>query len=418
MPVRWQIAWTLALVTTINYIDRAALSFAAPVMLPELGLSTTQYGLVASGFFWAYAIGQVVSGRLIDRYGTKRAYSAAVVVWNVASAAHALTRGFVSLLGFRIVLGLGEAANFPASVKAISEWFPARERSLATGVLLVGPGLGAIITPLLMTWLILTLGWRWAFFISGAIGIAWLFLWQRVYFPVESHPRISAAEKQLILAERGAGATDADAALPPLRIMVRSRAVLGLMLSRFSCDGAFYFFLTFLPLYFSTQRGLNLAQTALATLVPWVFADIGGLFGGWLGKRLVESGMSIGRARKTVIWIGAILVLPVTLGALVAESLVVAVGLISIALFAIQMKSSNLLVMPADLFRTRDVATVWGLFGALGSAGAAIFQAYAGWLIDNVSWTPVFVMVSMMHLVSALSVVLMIPRVEPMPAFR
>jgi len=418
MPVRWQIAWTLALVTTINYIDRAALSFAAPVMLPELGLSTTQYGLVASGFFWAYAIGQVVSGRLIDRYGTKRAYSAAVVVWNVASAAHALTRGFVSLLGFRIVLGLGEAANFPASVKAISEWFPARERSLATGVLLVGPGLGAIITPLLMTWLILTLGWRWAFFISGAIGIAWLFLWQRVYFPVESHPRISAAEKQLILAERGAGATDADAALPPLRIMVRSRAVLGLMLSRFSCDGAFYFFLTFLPLYFSTQRGLNLAQTALATLVPWVFADIGGLFGGWLGKRLVESGMSIGRARKTVIWIGAILVLPVTLGALVAESLVVAVGLISIALFAIQMKSSNLLVMPADLFRTRDVATVWGLFGALGSAGAAIFQAYAGWLIDNVSWTPVFVMVSMMHLVSALIVVLMIPRVEPMPAFR
>ncbi len=418
MPVRWQIAWTLALVTTINYIDRAALSFAAPVMLPELGLSTTQYGLVASGFFWAYAIGQVVSGRLIDRYGTKRAYSAAVVVWNVASAAHALTRGFVSLLGFRIVLGLGEAANFPASVKAISEWFPARERSLATGVLLVGPGLGAIITPLLMTWLILTLGWRWAFFISGAIGIAWLFLWQRVYFPVESHPRISAAEKQLILAERGAGATDADAALPPLRIMVRSRAVLGLMLSRFSCDGAFYFFLTFLPLYFSTQRGLNLAQTALATLVPWVFADIGGLFGGWLGKRLVESGMLIGRARKTVIWIGAILVLPVTLGALVAESLVVAVGLISIALFAIQMKSSNLLVMPADLFRTRDVATVWGLFGALGSAGAAIFQAYAGWLIDNVSWTPVFVMVSMMHLVSALIVVLMIPRVEPMPAFR
>jgi len=418
MPVRWQIAWTLALVTTINYIDRAALSFAAPVMLPELGLSTTQYGLVASGFFWAYAIGQVVSGRLIDRYGTKRAYSAAVVVWNVASAAHALTRGFVSLLGFRIVLGLGEAANFPASVKAISEWFPARERSLATGVLLVGPGLGAIITPLLMTWLILTLGWRWAFFISGAIGIAWLFLWQRVYFPVESHPRISAAEKQLILAERGAGATDADAALPPLRIMVRSRAVLGLMLSRFSCDGAFYFFLTFLPLYFSTQRGLNLAQTALATLVPWVFADIGGLFGGWLGKRLVESGMSIGRARKTVIWIGAILVLPVTLGALVAESLVVAVGLISIALFAIQMKSSNLLVMPADLFRTRDVATVWGLFGALGSAGAAIFQAYAGWLIDNVSWTPVFVMVSLMHLVSALIVVLMIPRVEPMPAFR
>lgn len=418
MPVRWQIAWTLALVTTINYIDRAALSFAAPVMLPELGLSTTQYGLVASGFFWAYAIGQVVSGRLIDRYGTKRAYSAAVVVWNVASAAHALTRGFVSLLGFRIVLGLGEAANFPASVKAISEWFPARERSLATGVLLVGPGLGAIITPLLMTWLILTLGWRWAFFISGAIGIVWLFLWQRVYFPVESHPRISAAEKQLILAERGAGATDADAALPPLRIMVRSRAVLGLMLSRFACDGAFYFFLTFLPLYFSTQRGLNLAQTALATLVPWVFADIGGLFGGWLGKRLVESGMSIGRARKTVIWIGAILVLPVTLGALVAESLVVAVGLISIALFAIQMKSSNLLVMPADLFRTRDVATVWGLFGALGSAGAAIFQAYAGWLIDNVSWTPVFVMVSMMHLVSALIVVLMIPRVEPMPAFR
>lgn len=418
MPVRWQIAWALALVTTINYIDRAALSFAAPVMLPELELSTTQYGLVASGFFWAYAVGQVISGRLIDRYGTKRAYSAAVLVWNLASAAHALTRGFFSLLGFRVILGLGEAANFPASVKAIAEWFPARERSLATGVLLVGPGLGAVITPLLMTWLIVTLGWRWAFAISGAIGIVWLWLWERVYFPVETHPRISETERRLILAERGADAAGEDA--PPARmgLLMRNREVWGLMLSRLSCDGAFYFFLTFLPLYFSTQRGLNLAEIAVATLVPWVFADFGSLFGGWLGKRLIDNGMSLGRARKTVIWIGAVLVLPVTLGALLVESLVIAVGLISIALFAIQMKSSNLLVMPADLFRARDVATVWGLFGALGSVGAAIFQAYAGWLIDNVSWTPVFMMVSVMHLVSALIVVLMIPRVEPLAGIR
>jgi MFS transporter, ACS family, hexuronate transporter len=418
LPVRWQIAWCLCLVTTINYIDRAALSFAAPVMLPELGISNTQYGLIASGFFWAYALGQVLSGRVVDLYGTKRTFSGAVVIWNLASAAHGLTRGFASLLGFRVILGLGEAANFPAATKAIAEWFPAKERSLANGILLMGPGLGAIVSPILITFLIVTLNWRWAFFISGVIGLLWLVLWHRIYHRVEDHPRISEEERAYILGERVVedrlSGEEAGATIGPMpwSRLLRIREVWGLMLSRFSCDGAFFFFVTFLPLYFATQRDLDLAQIAVASVIPWIAADLGGIGGGWMGKKLMDLGWSVGRARKFVIWLGALMVLPATLGALMTESVVLAVAFISVALFAIQLKTSNLLIMPADLFHSRDVGTVWGIFGAMGSVGAAIFQSLVGWTIDNISWTPVFISVAMMHVVSAAIVMVMIPEVR------
>lgn len=438
MPVRWQIAAALCLVTTINYIDRAALAIAAPFMMPELNMTNTQFGLVASGFFWAYALGQIFSGRAVDYIGTKRAFSIAVLVWNLASAAHALSRGFLSLLGFRVILGIGEAANFPAALKAISEWFPARERSWATGVLTMGPGFGNIIAPPLIMTLIFFFGWRWAFVVSGAIGIAWLLVWKHVYYSVEDHPRISDDERRMILDERAREATASaaqghakDAPRPSWLSFLRYREMWGLMLSRFTGDGAFYFFVTFLPLYLVSERGMNPAiegvggatsfdvtlvvAYVLGTMIPFLGADAGSFAGGWCGKKLMDRGMSLDAARKTMIWAGALLVLPVTLGALVVESTVMAVALITLALFAIQVNAANLFVLPADLFQSRDVATVWGIFGALGSIGGALFAMLAGWLIDNVSWAPVFIIVAIMRIVAAGFVQVFIPRVERLP---
>ena len=413
LAVRWRIALLLCLVTTLNYIDRNALGIAAPVMLPELGLSTTQYGFIVAAFLISYAIGQVLAGRVIDRIGTKRAFAGAVVVWNLASAGHALTQGFSSLLGMRVVLGLGEAANFPAAVKAIAEWFPARERSLATGILTMGPGLGSILTPPLIGWLIIGFGWRWAFVISGALGLAWLVLWQRTYYSPEDHPRLSAEERALITEGRVVPPTRRTAVVP-LAELLRRKEVWGLMLSRFTGDGAFYFFVSFLPLYLSQQRGFDLKAIAFSAALPFVMADLGSLAGGYAGKRLIDRGFSVNASRKTVIWIGALLI-PIGLPAVFVDSAVLALLLMSMALFFIQVKSSSLFAVPADLFHSRDVATVWGLFGAIGSLGGAAFTALVGWLVDHVSYVPVFIIVSLMHIVSAVFVTVLIPRIELLP---
>ncbi|HSN72105.1 MAG TPA: MFS transporter, partial [Steroidobacteraceae bacterium] len=335
--VRWRIAFLLCLVTTLNYIDRNALGIAAPVMLPELGLSTTQYGLIVSAFLISYALGQVLSGRFIDRIGTKRAFSWAVVVWNIASAGHALTQGFASLLGMRVVLGLGEAANFPAAVKAIAEWFPARERSLATGILTMGPGLGSILTPPLIGWLIIAFGWRWAFVISGALGLAWLVLWHRVYHPPEQHPGLTPAER-LLITEGRTTAPPRSARVIPWGDLLRRKEVWGLMLSRFTGDGAFYFFVSFLPLYLSQQRGFDLKAIAFSAALPFVMADLGSLAGGYAGKRLIDRGWSVNASRKAVIWTGALLI-PIGLPAVFVDSAVLALFLMSLALFFIQVKS-------------------------------------------------------------------------------
>jgi len=181
LAVRWRIAIMLCLITTINYVDRQVFSVAAPVLMEEFSLSNTEYGWITSGFLFAYAIGQLLTGPVIDRLGTKRAFSLAVIAWSLAGIAHAFGRGFLSFFTFRSLLGLSEAANFPAALKAVAEWFPRAERSMAVGILAVGPGLGAMITPPLIGLIIETLGWRAAFIIPGAIGLVWLWWWQRYF---------------------------------------------------------------------------------------------------------------------------------------------------------------------------------------------------------------------------------------------
>lgn len=415
MAYRWRIAILLCLITTINYIDRQALTVAAPLLMDEFAISNSQYGLITSGFLFAYGLGQLLCGPLVDRLGTKRAFSLAVVAWSVAGMLHAAGRGFVSFFVFRVLLGLTEAANFPVALKAIAEWFPRSERSLAVGILTVGPGLGAIVAPPLIALLISLWGWQAAFLIPGAIGFVWLLLWQRWFHAPAVHPDLGATERDFILAE-----TAADEAPPPARPWywsLRYPEVWGLMLSRFVSDGAFYFFVFWLPLYLTNERGFNLTDIALFAWIPFLAVDLGGLAGGWWGKHMMERGLSLDSARKRVIWVGALLV-PAALPAVTAESWVVALALIAVAMFAIQFKASSLFAVPADLFPARDVGTIWGLFGAIGSFGGMAFSWLAGWTIDHYSWAPLFAAVAGMHIVSALLVNVFIPRIELISAER
>lgn len=408
LAYRWRIAILLCLITTINYIDRQALTVAAPFLMEEFSISASQYGWINFGFLVAYGFGQLVCGPLIDRLGSKRAFSLAVIAWSIVGMLHVFGRGFASFLSFRVLLGLTEAANFPAATKAIAEWFPDSERSLAVGIFTMGPGLGGIIAPPFIAIIILYWGWQAAFLISGVVGFLWLILWQRWFYLPADHPHLPQAERELI--EVGREIITAPVKRPWYWAL-RYREVWGLMISRFVSDGAFYFFVFWLPLYLSQERGFDLKAIALFAWMPFLALDVGGIAGGYLGKKLIDKGLSLNKSRKLVIWIGAVLVL-VAMPAATTESAAVALTLIAIAMFAIQFKASSMFTLPADLFPPRDVGTIWGMYGAVGSLAGGIFSVVAGWTIDHYSWAPLFVAVACMHIASAVLINIFIPRIE------
>ena len=405
--VRWRIAVLLCLITTINYVDRLAFSVALPTLRDIFAFTNQDVGSFSMAFLLAYGFGQVFGGRIVDYLGVRRTFSIAVVVWSLAGIAHALGQGVRSFLAARFVLGLGEAVNFPAAFKAVAEWFPRNERSLAVGFVTLGVGFGSMITPPLVGWLILSFGWQWAFIVPGVLGLLWLWLWLRVFHAPETHPTVSAAERTLSLSKRD----DSPGPIRPWHAFFRFRVTWALMLSRFVADGAFYFMLFWLPLYLVDARGLDLKAIALFAWLPFVFADLGSFAGGWSSTVLMRRGWSLDSARKTTIWAGALLATAV-LPAAYTGSLVACFSLICLTLFAIQFKQANLFTLPSDVFPAREVATIWGYFGAAGSLGGALFTKWSGALIDEFSYTPVFVMVAAMHIVSALIVTVWIPRID------
>jgi ACS family hexuronate transporter-like MFS transporter len=406
---RWVIAVMLCLITTINYIDRIALSVAAPLILEDLSLDLTQYGMITSAFLLAYALGQIFVGPLIDRYGTKKAFTVAVIVWSIAGMLHAVTRGFASLLSFRVLLGIGEAANFPAALKAVAEWFPASERSLAVGIVTIGPGLGSLLAPPLVGGLILLGGWQFAFIATGALGFVWLIAWRILFEQPDRSHRVSEQERKHILSERDE--VEPEAPGMSTTTLLRKPVVWALLASRFVADGAFYFFVFFLPTYLFTERDFDIKDIALFAWIPYLGADLGSFAGGWVSKQLMDRGLSLNAARKWVIWIGALLA-PLAFPAVGAESAIVAIALIGGSLFFIQFKVAAHFTVPADMFPARDVGKVWGLFGAAGSLGGMCFTYLAGVLADAGMYTTIFLLVSLMHIVSAAIITWLMPTIK------
>ena len=404
--MRWRIAILLAIITTINYVDRSVFGVVAPTVRDLFSIGPAAYGDITSGFLLAYGIGQLVAGPLIDRFGTKRVFGIAALAWSLATMLHALGRGVWSFLVLRVTLGLTEASNFPAATKAVAEWFPANERSTAVGIFMLGAGAGAIITPPATVFIMTTLSWEWAFVIPGALGLLWVWVWQRVYHLPEQHPRIDAAERELILA--GRSRQDSRGHWTDL---LRYREFWGLLSARLVSDFPFYFVLFWLPQYLIDARGFNLRDIAMFAWLPFLAADIGAFAGGALSSRLMARGLTINAARKLVIWCGAALVL-VVVPAFYTGSAYIALALICLAMFAMQVKSSAFFTIPADLFPAARVATVWGVFGAVGSLGAAVLGAFAGRLIDASGYEPVFLLVAALHLLSALLLTVFVPRIR------
>jgi len=346
------------LVTAINYLDRNALSVAQTVLEKEFGITNTDYGRIVSVFLLAYGLMHPVAGRIVDWLGIRRGLALAFVWWSLASIGHAFARGVYSFGFARIILGLGESANFPAAIKTVREWFPAKDRALATGIFNVGAGLGAVLAPPVVGGLILVFGWQAAFVTTGAIGLLWLIPWLWLARRPEEHPRITPEELAYIQSDRKSEPAEPAAEGGGVWKEALSRTDLWiLMAARFLTDPVWYFFTAWIPKYFKDARGFDLKSIALFTWVPFLASDVGSIAGGWISLYLARRGFSVITSRKIAMCCCASL-MPIGIFAVYAEHWQWAIVCLSFAAFGHQSWAASVLTLPADLFPKRMVAVL------------------------------------------------------------
>ncbi|UIJ46416.1 MFS transporter [Sphingomonas cannabina] len=407
--VRWIICALLFFATTINYIDRQVIGILKPTLQAELGWSEIDYGMIVFWFQAAYAIGLLACGPLIDRIGSKLGYAAAIGVWSLAALAHALARSPGGFSLARFALGLGEAANFPAAIKSVAEWFPKKERALAAGILNAGANVGAIATPIIVPFIAIRYGWQGAFIVTGLLGFVWLVAWLAFYRAPARHPRVSSQELAYINAD---DATDAAPAPIPWPALFRHRGTWAFATAKFLTDPVWYLFLFWLPDFFAKRHGLDLTSFGPPLIAVYLLADVGSIGGGWLSSWLIKRGYSVNAGRKLALLACALAVLPVFFASVVS-SLLAAVAILGVAAAAHQGWSSNLYTMVSDTFPRGSVASVMGIGGAAGAVGGMIMARYVGQVLETVgSYLPVFLWAGTAYLVALLLVQLLVPQLD------
>ncbi|MEZ0486427.1 MFS transporter [Fibrella aquatica] len=425
---RWRMVALLFIATTINYIDRQVLSFTMTDELfrkEMLGLSPTdiltqeridqfrvEYSKVDSAFKFAYAIGLLFMGWLIDRIGTKRGFSLGIVVWSIAAVGTSVIQTLSGLTFARVALGLGEAANFPAAIKTVSEWFPRRERSYANGVFNAGTNVGIILTALFVPHLILNYGWRSSFLVTGLLGFGLLILWWFTYSKPHRNKHVTPAELAYIQ-------SDAPNE-PPLRVswmrLLSFKQTWAYAIGKFMADPIWWFYMAWLPDFFnsndSLDQKLDLKSFGVPFLIIYVVSDAGSIFFGWLSTQLMNSGWSANRARKTTMLICALCVVPI-MYASETNSLVIAISLISLATAAHQGWSANMYTFASDLFPKNVTASVTSIGSMFGAVGGILLARYSGDIINSVGYQPLFIMAGCTYLLALLLIHLVLPRLEP-----
>jgi MFS transporter, ACS family, hexuronate transporter len=413
---RWAICALLFFAITINYVDRQIVGILKPLLEQEFGWSEIDYARIVQAFQLAYAIGLLAVGRLIDWTGTRWGLSIAIGIWSLAAMAHAAVSSVAHFVMARFALGLGEAGGFPGSVKAVSEWFPKRERALATGLFNAGSNVGALLTPILVPILVLSFGWRAAFLITGASGLVLLLFWILIYRQPREHKRLGAAELAHI---------ESDPPDPPSNIgwgvALRRREAWAFIVGKFMTDPVWWLFLFWLPDFFARTHGLRLLPEGggifvtfgPALVAVYLLADVGSIGGGWLSSSLIKRGWSVDRGRKTAMLVCALCVTPVAFAASVS-SLPLAVAIIGLAAAAHQGWSANLFTLVSDLFPRKAVGTVVGLGGFAGAIGGMFIAQFAGWILDaSGSYVLLLLFASVTYLAALGIIHLLVPRLEP-----
>ncbi len=404
---RWTICALLFCATTINYIDRQVLGILAPDLRKSIGWNDIDYGYIVTAFQAAYALGMVVVGRLMDRLGTKLGYTVAITVWSVAAMAHALARSVMGFAIARFSLGLGESGNFPAAIKTVAEWFPKKERALATGIFNAGSNVGAVAAPLAVPWITLTYGWQMAFVATGAIGFLWIVFWVVLYEKPEQQKRLKAEELAYI---------QSDPPDPPVRIpwlsLLKHKQVWAFAIAKFMTDPVWWFYLYWVPSFLNKTYGLTLDRIGPPLIIIYLMADVGSVGGGWLSSFLIKRGWSVNRGRKAAMLICAICVVPIVLASQASE-LWMAVALLSLATAAHQGWSANLFTTTSDMFPRKAIGSIVGLGGMAGAIGGMLISTLAGFLLEFTgSYLVLFIICGSTYLVTFLIFNRLAPNLE------
>jgi MFS transporter, ACS family, hexuronate transporter len=405
---RWVICALLFAATALNYVDRQIIGILQPTLAHQFHWSEIDYGNIVFWFEVAYAAGYLIFGRLIDRIGARAGYALAVGIWTVAHVAHAWASSLTDFMVARFAIGLGEGGNFPAALKAVAEWFPKRERAFATGILNAGTNVGAIVAPLIVPAITLTIGWRAAFLITGGFTVVWLVIWLAVYRPPQRHHRVAAAE----LGHIESDPPDPMVSIPWGRLL-RLRETWAYALGRLLIDPVWWMWLFWLPDFLVKRHHLDLRTFGPPIVAVFVISDIGSVAGGWTSSRLLRAGFSLNAARKCTMLLCAVLVLPIFRVASV-DSLWGAVAIVGLAAAAHQGFSCNLFTFPSDVFPRRAVASLIGIGGTAGAVGGMLLAKYAGWMLERLgTFKPLFAYAGCAYLLALLVVHLLSPRLAP-----
>jgi len=405
---RWIICTLLLLGVTKNYMDRQVLGVLKTTLQHNFGWNEIDYGNLVFAFQAAYAIGMLVVGRLIDRLGTRLGYALTMVFWSLASMGHAVANSFSGFIVARSALGFGEAGVYPASIKSVAEWFPKKERSLAIGIFNAGSNIGAIVTPLVVPWITIHWGWRWAFLFTGGLGFLWLILWVLFYRKPEDHARVSTEELEYIRS---------DPSDPVGRIkwisLISYRQAWAYVTGKFLIDPIWWFYLFWVPDFLQRKHGVSFIHIGVPIMVIYVIADIGSVAGGWFSSSLIKRGKSVNFARKITMLICAVCILPIIFAYRV-ESLWGAVLIIGLAAGGHQGFSANLFAVPSDTFPSQAVGSVAGMGGMAGAIGGMLIAKIVGYTLQwTGSYMVPFLMAGSAYLLALVCIQILSPRLEP-----
>ena len=409
---RWVIVAMLFAATAINYIDRQMIGVLKPTLQGEFGWSERDFANIVFWFQLAYAVGYLSFGKIVDVLGARLGYAVAIVIWTVSHMAHGLATSITTFAMARFGLGVGESGNFPAGIKAVTEWFPQRERAYAIGLFNAGANVGAIITPLLVPFLVLTFDWRVAFYITGLFGIVWLIAWWAIYRRPEEHPRVSAGELAYIQQDPA----DPVAPMSWGRVL-RIKETWAYALGKFFIDPIWWFFLFWLPGYLFERYDLDLKTFGLPLAAIYLISDGGSIAGGWMSSKLIASGRTPNFARKLTMFVCALCVLPIFFAQGIS-SVWGAVAVIGLATAAHQAFSANLYTLPSDIFPRGAVGSVVGIGGTLGAVGGMGMALFTGYILDatNNNYSILFAIAGSAYFVALLCVHLLSPRLARVEA--
>src|SRR4051812_9310439 len=378
---RWVVVTLLFFATTINYLDRQVIGLLKDNLAKDFNWSEKDYSRIVIAFSTAYAIALMLFGRLIDKIGTRLGYAISIIVWSVAAMFHALAGGTMGFAVARTALGLGEAGNFPAAIKSVAEWFPKKDRALATGIFNSGSNIAAIAGPPLIAWILVSYGWREAFVWTGVLGFVWLLFWGIFYEIPARQKRLSKAELAYINSDAPEADPENDAKVSWSKIL-SFRQTWSFVFGKFLTDPIWWFYLFWIPSYFNTTYHLNLQSSAVYVSTIYVAASFGSILGGYISGFLINRGMPVYKARKTAMFFFALLVVPVVFVQFTTSAWP-AVALIRLAAAAHQAWSANIFTTASDMFPKKAVSSVVGLGGMAGSIGGSLFPFVVGGLLQH-----------------------------------